>query len=86
MAVARICARPFLKTGGVLLVVGRGFALDQVTLQVPSPELADDDGVVQLPPICPPFVTNATEVPSGAGLLYRSASCTVNGTVMRSMP
>ena len=53
MAVARICARPFLKTGGVLLVVGRGLALVQghLTFTVPG----GLQGVVQLPPICPPL-------------------------------
>src|SRR6185312_10782723 len=84
IAVARIVTRPSLITGAGSEVDGRGLALTQSTVQVPSPGDEEEDGVEQLPPIWPPLVVNATVVPSGAGLPNRSASRTVMGTVTPS--
>ena len=84
IAVASIVVRPAALTGGVSSPgIGLGFALVQVTLHVPSPGVGP--GVAQLPTMCPPSVVKATAVPSGAGLLYRSARRTTIGMVTPSI-
>jgi hypothetical protein len=88
IAVPSTVARPALKEGGVADGLGRGSALVQLTEHVPSPAFVGSvglEGVEQLPTMWPPSVVNATVVPSGAGLLYRSARRTVTGTTTPSI-